>query len=529
VLRCQTVVTPQYDDHACRTAESRRPTEGTKARARYFSVHGSLAILTAILGGRTGVEFIQYVLNSGEVKRYEVESAALWFVLFAATSLFLNAARPDTHRVDTPRVPIWSWLLWCAVTFALFSPALTIGFLSDDFVLADRAGHFDFGFVNPDFFRPVPLALWAVALSTGLAALVLHAANLLLHATNAFLAMRWSSPLLRNRVAGMLVGTTVLTMPAAVEPVVWCSGIFDVMVTTFVLLSLLAARRYETEGVKPRITLFTWIVAALLTKETAVVAPLLILLDAWSRQVQTRRLYKDLSLLLVATTVIGVLRLFRASEAVRQPITKYMVQRWAFGTIGGLAVPWHVAFIRQYAVISALVVVALLGLITCLSAATVDSHARRVAISTATWPLICTAPALTFFYVSADLQNSRYLYLATIGWAGLLLTAAIATRRRRLRVMLLGVIASIAAWWIIAVRGELGAWQQAAAVRDAVEQEVRVKVAQSNCRSVAVLNAPDSIDGAYVFRNGLTEALRREVGVSLAVTDGPNCTVVWHK
>ena len=529
MLRCQTVVTPQYDDHACRTAESRRPTEGTKPRARYFSVHGSLAILTAILGGRTGVVFIQYVLNSGEVKRYEVESAALWFILFAATSLFLNAARPEAHGVDTPRVPIWSWLLWCAATFALFSPALTIGFLSDDFVLADRAGHFDFGFVNPDFFRPVPLALWAVALSTGLPALVLHAANLLLHATNAFLAMRWSSPLLRNRVAGMLVGATVLTMPAAVEPVVWCSGMFDVMVTTFVLLSLLAARRYEAEGVKPRITLFTWIVAALLTKETAVVAPLLILLDAWSRQVRTRRLYKDLSLLLVATTVIGVFRLSRASEAVRQPITQYMVQRWAFGTIGGLAVPWHVAFIRQYAVISALVVVALLGLITCLSAATVDSHARRVAISTATWPLICTAPALTFFYVSADLQNSRYLYLATIGWAGLLLTAAIATRRRRLRVMLLGLIASIAAWWIIAVRSELGAWQQAAAVRDAVGQEVRVKVAQSNCRSVAVLNAPDSIEGAYVFRNGLTEALRREVGVSLAVTDGPNCTVVWHK
>src|SRR5207302_539479 len=272
-----------------------------------------------------------------------------------ATSLFVNAARPDTHRVDTPRVPIWSWLLWCAATFALFSPALTIGFLSDDFVLADRAGHFDFGFVNPDFFRPVPLALWAVALSTGLPALVLHAANLLLHATNAFLAMRWSSSLLRNRVAGMLVG---------------------------------------------------------------------------------------------ATTVIGVFRLSRASEAVRQPITQYMVQRWAFGTIGGLAVPWHVAFIRQYAVISALVVVALLGLITCLSAATVDCHARRVAISTATWPLICTAPALTFFYVSADLQNSRYLYLATIGWAGLLLTAATATRRRRLRLMLLGLIASIGAGWI---------------------------------------------------------------------------------
>ena len=95
--------------------------------------------------------------------------------------------------------------------------------------------------------------------------------------------------------------------------------------------------------------------------------------------------------------------------------------------------------------------------------------------------------------------------------------------------MLLGVIASIAVWSIIAVRSELGAWQQAAAVRDAVGQEVRVKVAQSNCRSVAVLNAPDSIDGAYVFRNGLNEALRREVGVSLAVTDGPNCTVVWHK
>ena len=500
-------------------AESQRRLTGG-----YWPVRGLLAIVTILLGGRAGILFVRYVLG-GDVKRYHVESAVLLFAIVAVSALLVTGDLSSKSSEEGRPIPASTWLLWCAGAFALYWSVLGLGFLSDDFVLAGRATRLEFGFVSPEFFRPLPLAMWTIALWSGRAPLLLHGLNVLLHGTNAFLTTRWSVPLLRNRTAATLAGAVVLTMPILVEPVVWCSGVFDVMVTTFVLLSVIAARRYDQRGAKSRIALFGFAIAGLLTKETAIVTPVLILLDAWARGERSKRLHIEVGALILIAGLLGVFRLSIASAAVRQPVTKYIVQRWIFGTFAGLAVPWHVALIQQMPFVPISLVALVLVLMCAIAATGADRRQVRTAIAGAAWSLIATGPTLMFFFVSPNLQNSRYLYLSTAGWALLLASAITAARSRALRFAVSGALLVIVGLGAFGVHRQLGPWQRAAEERDAVEDAARARL--PDCHSVAITNPPDSVEGAYIFRNGLSEALLDDVGVTLNANSQPTCTINW--
>jgi hypothetical protein len=54
--------------------------------------------------------------------------------------------------------------------------------------------------------------------------------------------------------------------------------------------------------------------------------------------------------------------------------------------------------------------------------------------------------------------------------------------------------------------------------------EARRVMSDTRCRSLELRGAPDTVEGAYVFRQGLPEAL-----ASLPTTaDGAACTGQWH-
>jgi hypothetical protein len=71
-------------------------------------------------------------------------------------------------------VPAWTWLAFVVIAAALYRNAILVGYLSDDFVLSDRASHWMLGPVTPLLFRPLPLLLWAVVSWAGGGAVVLH-------------------------------------------------------------------------------------------------------------------------------------------------------------------------------------------------------------------------------------------------------------------------------------------------------------------------------------------------------------------
>src|SRR5206468_2444472 len=108
-------------------------------------------------------------------------------------------------------------------------------------------------------------------------------------------------------------------------------------------------------------------------------------------------------------------------------------------------------------------------------------------------------PVFPILYIGPDLQQSRYLYLAAIGWAALIVVAGSEQSDRRywaplsvLAVLGLIVIASYA------TRLHIQPWNEAARLRERVEASA-LDLRTDTCQMINIVKLPDSVRGAYVF------------------------------
>jgi hypothetical protein len=80
----------------------------------------------------------------------------------------------------------------------------------------------------------------------------------------------------------------------------------------------------------------------------------------------------------------------------------------------------------------------------------------------------------------------------------------------------------------VAVRLHLGPWRAAAETRDRVERAALANRDLMACRSVHLTDLPDTEAGAFVFRNGATEAFARDLQIEASVDDeGGPCSFRW--
>ena len=486
------------------------------------------AALVAALGGRVVYLFAAYLGGDSGVHRFHVEAAA---VAFVAVGLALRLAARQSGDVDsgTARLPRWLWPVFAGLAALLYWPALGVGFLADDFVLLSRAGTWELGPVTPSLFRPLPIAGWAVLLAGNAGAPVFHLVNVVLHGTNAYLTSRLAEGWVRARVWSIVAGCLVLTAPLATEAVVWASGVFDVSATTLVLTGVLLARRYSGPINPARRMLF--VVAGLLAltaKETAAVAGALVLVDALARRAFNRRLLIDTGILLLLAGVFSVVRLLQAFGTTTPELTRYLIQRGLFENYGGFAVPWHAEVIQALpwlAAVCVAIIVALLAHFFLMRSRTID----RQVIAAAVWMLVAVLPVFTFLYVGQDLQGARFLYLATPGWAGLVSLLASAPAPPLGRMLSLVAVAALAAAGVIGVAHHLQPWKEAAEVRGRIEHALQSNETIQRCQSLTLAGLPDTVRGAYVFRNGAHEAVRRLSGQKLIDTPEDGCTFEWRE
>jgi hypothetical protein len=403
--------------------------------------------------------------------------------------------------------------LWYAGALVLYWPALTIGLLSDDFVLAGRAGHFQLTAFNAVAFRPIPIALWGAVLGLGGGPWALHLVNVLLHGTNAFLITRFVQPVVRDRNAALVAGLVFLSLPIFPEAVAWSSGVFDVMATTFVLVTILVGRGYECgASAQRRVAFLALGTAALFCKETAVVTGPLVLLDAWMTGVRSRKRLLDAAGLLLLAAFVGLARVLLAPSSAMQPVTKYMLQRWIFGTFGSLAVPWHseVSMAHPWLPMAGAAIVLVMLAFFFVRGGWTDH--TRATVAAAVWMLLATLPAITLFFVAPDLQGARYLYLPGVGFAALVAVLIDAFLREAgpqavPRLAALGAAGVLVALGAAGVRLHLSPWREAAATRDGVQLAAKADVRIALCEAPVFRSLPDTVRGAYVFRNGAVEAL----------------------
>ena len=188
----------------------------------------------------------------------------------------------------------------------VYAPAAGLGLLADDFVLLARSSIELVDLYPWEHFRPVPILVWKAVYPVG-GVVALHVLNVVLHGANAWMVGLLSYRLGHTPLVAALAAAMFLFLPAAVEPVAWNSGIFDVAAVFFGLYIhavMNSSRLVQIMGLAA-------LTAAMLSKETAIVLPLIAAALAARAPVNLRTV--AISAVLVATYT--ALRLWSGADA----------------------------------------------------------------------------------------------------------------------------------------------------------------------------------------------------------------------
>lgn len=373
--------------------------------------------------------FVSYALGWG-TGRNSVESWALTFVI---VGLVFRLGHSPRLAAEEPIAPTtfgpWPWVLFCALSIVLYGPALWFEFQPPDLALLRRASEWNLEPDGPTSLRLLPTVVWALLIQLGAGAVSLRLLNVVLHGTNAYLAGRIIGGWVPGRAWALTGGLLVLTAPLATEPVVSPLRVSDLLSVTFVLTCVLIARRYEAGASAATRILFVGAgLAAAASKETAVIAGGLVLLDAWIRSARSRPLLVDTGILLSIAAAFSLVRLGLAYGVVLPPLNRYVVQLALFRSFGSLAVPWHIEVLERWTLLPILGVLAVVYLLAIFFLSPAPSRGRtKLAIGAAAWVLLSVVPVFPILFIAPELHQSRYLYLSAIGWAGVI--AALASER----------------------------------------------------------------------------------------------------
>ena len=451
-------------------------------------------------------------------RRYRAEAS--WFVF--AGMLLAVAAWAITERryvLASPQqaslretLPALAALVLMAI--ALYWPALSLGLLSDDFVLLARAQSGSLFDRSWEFMRPLPLALWRIAN----APLALHALNIGLHGINAWLTALLAMRFGLTRIAALLSALLFLATPSSVEAVAWAAGVFDVLLATLILAACVAMTKM-TPGTRRTAVIAVLTTAALATKETAVVTPAILVVASLATSEKMRPALAPIACSAIVVALYFVIRIsagFAAtppSEGISGYVLKELVSR-PFSTLG---LPFHVELLRSYRWI-AYVFALLWPLLFVLSASQwrTDRAAAIRVLACAAWILISVLPLATMLFIKDDLQGSRYVYLGSAAFS-IMLLALIASMDQMVQLL---IAISLIALFAVAGRSHQSAWIAAAQERDRVLTAFRD--AHIDCVPENVRGLPDHVQGAYVFRNGFADAVRRITPAAHAP-----CAVRW--
>ena len=354
--------------------------------------------------------------------------------------------------------------------------------------------------------------------------ILLHVLNIAVHGINAALVCVLARTLQLPVLSAVGAGLLFLVFPSSVEAVAWPSAIHDLVVTACALGFLLLSHGHMSRrrvGVAMVI-----LIIALLSKESAIVIPALAAI-LWFHTTGLRRFHgwqmaaagAAICILYVAVRLIAA----PVSSSYAAPPSRYLLKEMLARSLGTLAMPWANAVVET----SPLVVSG--WAIAFVVAATVYAWARTRQVSPSVIvrcliaAIVSVIPVYSLLFITADLENARYIYLSTAFWTIAcvgLISAHEANTRLRSSVML-GIAIVIGA---VGVQWHLTAWKDAALLRDRVLASAESVIATAPCSIISFADVPDSVRGAYVFRNGLGEALtartnvrRTERGVQLYV------------
>jgi protein O-mannosyl-transferase len=350
------------------------------------------------------------------------------------------------------------------LSFALFANTLFNGFVFDDHSQIETNPYVhSFRYVGklfgtsllaqqgkqapPNFYRPLSNLFYLICFQLfGDSAAGYHLICVLVHCLAVWLVFLAGSRLFRNEWLGLLAASMFALHPVHVEPVAWIDGIGDPLATVFLLAAFCLYLRLDEidKGSRGRILagMNLAFAAALFTKETAVIFPVLaVLFEHLYRRDRTETTwlqkfsrYSGLWLTFgfyMALRVAAVGQL--APAALHSEVTRREAFLSALALIGQYArkLLWPVplvAFVPFQKSTSLFETSVLLGLITLLAVVALFILLWRRAhlySFTLLWMAFSIAPGLNTRWMTASVFAERYLYLASVAFSWLLAGTAL--------------------------------------------------------------------------------------------------------
>jgi hypothetical protein len=248
----------------------------------------------------------------------------------------------------------------------------------------------------------------------------------------------------------------------------------------------------------------------------------------WLTRERVRRDVRLFGALALVTAVYLAIRLPMgiAGDYLAAP-TRYFFKQMVVIAFGTLATPWRapLSLVEHWQSFAAVGLTMLLLVHAFMTWRGSERRTQRD-VRLALWVLASIAPVFTLFFVGPTLEGSRYLYLASCAWS-LVLADLIASVSERVSTpgVFGGVVEAIALVFTVSVQQEISIWQQAADLRDRVLADARTIRGKTGCAGTTFANVPDSVDGAYVFRNGFPEAIGGPAPDPNDVS--PGCRFTW--
>ncbi|MCK5133444.1 MAG: hypothetical protein KAR40_14985 [Candidatus Sabulitectum sp.] len=425
-------------------------------------------------------------------------------------------------------------LILLATVTLCFSETLSTGFVSDDFVLVNRVageGYFSsWGGGNRSvFFRPATTLSYLCDFQVwGVNPVGFHLTNLLWHFFAGFAVFLLFLVLIKPVDAGrpclhaILTSVLFLSLTSHSESVAWVSGRTDIIATTLCLASaFFYYRQLDKPSMLHAVLALVLFSAGLLAKESVIITPLLWgLLLVYSLAQGKETLRRNLFLLGLSALIAAgylVLRIVLNEGLVSNMRSGGFLDLSAVGVaenfvrytfrvlIPPLPSGWRMV-ITNNPVLVPLVLLVLTVPVFAVLHRRASRVQKRLLLVLAGCYIVSLLPVLSMKVSLFDTQSERYLYLPGVFAAGFLTVSVVSLLKKSKTVLF--ILALVIPGQVFFLQKSNENWKQAGRLCSSIAQSVSAYDADS----VIILSIPDSYRGAYVFRNGLNDAVTMLTG-----------------
>ncbi len=265
-----------------------------------------------------------------------------------------------------------------------------------------------------------------------------HLINIIFHMINVLLVIRLGEGFSGSRSAALFAGLIFAFHPVQVEPVVWITGLKDLLSTSFALITILLLSRFwqsDDHDAPPRQSLekiscvlsVITLTAAVLSKPSAAVVPVILLVMAGVRRrsLSPREIVPLLPHFAVAGIITGFTMILQPAENIRVHITALQRIPLALNTLGfylkqlvwpAALAPVYGRTVDQISSGSGYYLLAAIPVMLALVLICVKPWRRFLGafLVFIAW-LLPVSGILTFGYMQVSMTADRYMYPALMG------------------------------------------------------------------------------------------------------------------